>query len=245
MDAPETRIGCAGWTIPSALAERAPGPGTHLERYARVLDAVEVNSTFYRAHRPTTYARWAASVPPHFRFALKLPREITHLRRLADCDEPLARFLQETAALGDRRGPLLIQLPPALRYEPGLARFFETLRALHDAPAACEPRHPSWFAPAPDALLARFRIARVAADPPPAPQADEPGGFAGLVYLRLHGSPRKYWSSYGDAFLDTLAARIRAAPRHATTWCIFDNTAAGAALANALALRDRLAHPGT
>ena len=243
MPAHEIRIGCAGWTVPAALAERAPGPGTHLERYARVLDAVEVNSTFYRAHRPSTYARWAASVPPHFRFALKLPREITHVRRLAGCDEPLTRFLDETAALGDRRGPLLIQLPPALRYEPRLARFFETLRRLHDGPAACEPRHPSWFAPEPDTLLARFRIARVAADPPPAPEADEPGGSAGLVYLRLHGSPHKYWSSYADTFLDTLARRLRAAARRAPAWCIFDNTAAGAAFANALALRERLRRP--
>ena len=79
------------------------------------LPAVEINSSFYRPHRPSTYARWAAETPEGFPFAVKLPKEITHKRRLVDVAEPLDRFLAETAALGPKRGPLLVQLPPSLR----------------------------------------------------------------------------------------------------------------------------------
>jgi uncharacterized protein YecE (DUF72 family) len=78
------RIGCAGWNLPSAKADAFPGPGSHLERYARVLRAVEVNSSFYRPHRRETWERWAGSVPVDFRFSVKVPRQITHFRRLRD-----------------------------------------------------------------------------------------------------------------------------------------------------------------
>ena len=90
------RIGTAGWTVPKAVAEKFPGEGGHLARYAGRFDAVEINSSFYRPHRPATYARWAASVPHGFRFAMKIPREITHTRRLADAMDPLDRFLSPT-----------------------------------------------------------------------------------------------------------------------------------------------------
>ena len=72
------RIGCAGWSIPKAHAGAFPAVGTALERYAQVFDCVEINSSFYRSHRPSTYERWAASVPDHFRFSVKMPKQITH-----------------------------------------------------------------------------------------------------------------------------------------------------------------------
>lgn len=109
------RIGTAGWSVPAAHRGRFPEAGTLLERYAARFDAVEINSSFYRPHRPSTYARWAASVPAGFRFSLKLPREITHTRRLVEVAEPLDRFLGEVAALGERLGPVLVQLPPKFR----------------------------------------------------------------------------------------------------------------------------------
>ena len=107
---------------------------------------------------------------------------------------------------------------------------------------ACEPRHASWFETEPAAIMAAHRIARVAADPARVLEAAEPGGWAGLVYHRLHGSPRMYFSSYDDAWLDALAVRLRlaAATAHAV-WCIFDNTAHGAAALNALGVVERLA----
>ena len=93
---PVVRIGCAGWSIGYAKDVLGTGDGSQLERYARVFDAVEINSSFYRPHLPKTYARWAASVPARFRFSVKMPREITHARRLRDCAEPLQRFLAAT-----------------------------------------------------------------------------------------------------------------------------------------------------
>jgi uncharacterized protein YecE (DUF72 family) len=98
----------------------------------------------------------------------------------------------------------------------------------------CEPRHPTWFSPGAEALLVKHRVARVAADPPPATGAEQPGGWKDVAYFRLHGSPRKYWSRYADEYVQALAHTLLDAARSAEVWCIFDNTASGAALANAL-----------
>jgi uncharacterized protein YecE (DUF72 family) len=236
-------IGTAGWSLPVALQPRFPGEGTHLERYARVLGAVEINSSFYRPHRPATYARWAAGVPEGFRFAVKVPRAITHERRLRDCEAPLDELLGQARALGETLGCLLVQLPPALRYDAAVAEAFLTaLRARHDGPVALEPRHATWFGDAAERVMREHGVARVAADPARVPEAGVPGGAGELVYLRLHGSPRIYHSPYDDAALDALAARIAAASRRArAVWCIFDNTASGHALPNALGLVRRLA----
>jgi uncharacterized protein YecE (DUF72 family) len=236
------RIGVAGWTIPPQQKAAFAGEGTHLARYARHFNTVEINSSFYRPHRPATYARWAASVPADFRFAVKLPREITHRRKLIDVDEPLDRFLAETSALGEKRGPLLIQLPPSLAYVEAVApAFLEALRMRFDGALVCEPRHPSWFTDAVDAMLVRLRIARVAADPALVPRAAVPGGWPNLVYYRLHGAPKMYYSPYVPAQLDVLAEGLRASlKRGCEAWCIFDNTARGAATTDALSLMERL-----
>jgi uncharacterized protein YecE (DUF72 family) len=240
------RIGVAGWGVPKALAAEFPGEGPHLARYARRFAAVEIDTSFDRSHKPETYARWAASAPPDFRFAVKAPREITHRRRLVDAAEPLDRFLAEIERLGDKLGPILVQLPPSLSYdEATVAAFFETLRARHEGDVACEPRHLSWFEDCVDALLSQFRIARVAADPPPAPRAAAPGGWPGLVYYRWHGAPKVYYSDYDATALDAIAQRLRApsAAGSSQTWCIFDNTALGEATKDALSLMGRLSEP--
>lgn len=230
------RIGCAGWSIPAAQAAAFAGGGTHLERYARVLGAVEIDSSFHRPHRRSTYERWAAAVPPAFRFAVKIPREITHVRRLAGVGDPLGRFLGEVEGLGEKLAVLLLQLPPSLEFEVRRARrFFRLLRAGYRGPVACEPRHPGWFSPAAERLLLDEGVCRVAADPPPVPEADRPAGWPGLIYFRLHGAPRRYYSSYSHESLEALAARLRESGS-APVWVIFDNTAAGAAIDNALAL---------
>jgi len=236
------RVGTAGWSIPKQHAVEFPGKGTHLERYARVLPAVEINSSFYRPHRPVTYARWAAGVPPGFRFAAKLPRAITHERRLVDAAEPLARFLGEVEALGDRLGPLLVQLPPSLPYDDAVvADFLALLRARFAGGVACEPRHASWFADVAEARLLAFRVARVAADPAVVPRAALPGGWMGLTYRRLHGSPEMYRSAYSDGILAGTAQAMREDPPEAQErWCILDNTALGEATGNALGLLRRL-----
>jgi uncharacterized protein YecE (DUF72 family) len=209
-----------------------------LQRYGRVFRCAEINSSFSRPHAATTYARWAAATPDDFRFAVKVPREITHERRLRRSREPLQQFLEQTAGLGAKRGPLLVQLPPSFEYVRRVAdRFFTMLRSMHDGPIVCEPRHPSWFDKA-DALLAGHHVARAAADPCVVASASRPAGWPGLVYYRLHGSPRTYWSSYERRAIDGIAATLR--EHSAERWCIFDNTAAGAALENAWLLQQRL-----
>lgn len=233
----ELRIGCAGWAIPAPHASSFPGVGSHLERYARVLPAVEINSSFYRPHKPETYARWGRSVPEGFRFSVKAPREITHKRRLVDVEPQLRAFLAQVCALGPALGPILVQLPPSLAFDTGRVRaFFETLRDLHDGGVVCEPRHPSWFAAGPEALLEQLRVGHVAADPALVPDAASPGGWRGLAYFRLHGSPQVYQSAYSESFLRSLSETLVSLAGRGPAWCIFDNTAAGAAQPNALKL---------
>jgi uncharacterized protein YecE (DUF72 family) len=232
-------IGCAGWSIPREHARHFTADGSHLEKYASRFTAVEVNSSFHRPHRPTTYARWAASVPGDFRFAVKVPKEITYALRLIEADDLLDRFLAEAAGLGDRLGPLLVQLPPSLAFSASVVRtFFKALRARFVGDVVCEPRHVSWFEPAADRLLAGLRVARVAADPAVVPTAAEPGGWEELRYYRLHGSPRTYYSSYRVEVLAALREELGDVPV-VPTWVIFDNTALGAATANGLDMLER------
>jgi uncharacterized protein YecE (DUF72 family) len=234
-------VGTAGWSIPRTSTHRCPSEGTHLQRYSRIFRCAEINSSFHRPHAAATYAKWADSTPPGFRFAFKMPRTITHDRELRRVSGPLERFLRETDGLGRKRGPLLVQLPPSQTFDRRVAaRFLELLRREYQGSVVCEPRHATWFSSRADALLVRFKVARVAADPPPALGADIPGGWTGLVYYRLHGAPRKYWSKYGVSYLGGLKDALRSVPPTVDAWCVFDNTASGAALENAFELSEAL-----
>ena len=128
------RIATAGWSIPRTLSEKFPEHGSSLERYAGVFNSVEINSTFYRPHKPSTFARWAASVPENFRFSVKAPREITHVKRLVDCNAAVAKFFDETDYLGAKRGPILMQLPPSLPFIAPRPKRFSPSSAI-DIPA--------------------------------------------------------------------------------------------------------------
>jgi len=226
------RIGTAGWSIPRLTSASFPTEGTHLERYARVLHCAEINSTFYRTSRLATYAKWAASTPDDFLFSLKAPRTITHESALAPAPQQLKDFLTQTSALVEKRGPILFQLPPKQAFNPTRAKAFLTLlRDLYQGPTVFEPRHETWFTPEAESLFKTFHIARAAADPPRIAAATQPGGDPTLVYYRLHGSPRIYYSTYTPEYLEALSKAIT--PH---TWVIFDNTASGAATENALSL---------
>ncbi|WP_348647132.1 DUF72 domain-containing protein [Mesorhizobium sp. NZP2077] len=213
-----------------------PQPGSHLERYSRHFPIVEIDTSFYKPHRRETYERWAGSVPERFRFAVKTPKAMTHENRLVDCETLADAFLQQVDGLDEKLSVLLVQLPPSLAFEPDVADgFFEMLGWRSLARLACEPRHPSWFEAEAEALLASRRIARVAADPAPVPAAAVPGGWAGLAYFRWHGMPRVYYSDYDTEALDRISRQVQAASASgAEVWGIFDNTAAGHALGNAL-----------
>jgi uncharacterized protein YecE (DUF72 family) len=215
-------------------------PGTHLERYARRFDCAEINSSFHRPHAATTYAKWRASTPAAFRFSVKIPRAITHDLKLQRAREPFIAFLAQTDGLAEKRGPLLLQLPPSLTFDgPVLTRFLNMVRRVYAGAIVCEPRHATWFSPRADALLARYQISRVAADPPPVPESTIPAGWARMAYFRLHGSPRTYWSRYDENAIETLAGTLDKTTAE-QVWCVFDNTASGAAIENAWELRERL-----
>lgn len=235
-------IGCAGWAVPKQHTAHFPVEGSHLERYAAVFRAVEINSSFYRPHQTKTYARWAQSVPNDFRFAVKVPKAITHNNRLVNSEVALDSLLEGCAGLGEKLGPLLVQLPPSLKYHPETAStFFKALRERFVGEVVCEPRHLTWFNPEAEEMLITHRIARVAADPALTPLAAEPGGWQGLVYYRLHGSPRIYYSDYSDDYLKSLTQRLaKAATQSLPVWCIFDNTAEFAATGNVLNVLEQL-----
>jgi uncharacterized protein YecE (DUF72 family) len=235
-----TLIGCAGWNLSRAAAADFPPDGSQLQRYAAVLNAVEINSSFYRPHQPQTYARWADSTPDGFRFAVKLPRTITHQQRLAQPDALLDRFAAEAGALGGKLGCVLVQLPPSLQLDAGLASgLFAALAARFGCMLACEARHPTWFSDDATALLKAHGVTRVIADPP----AGQPGPHVpttGAVYVRLHGSPRIYASLYSDQQLQDVAATLAGRMPGSTGWCIFDNTMSGLQTQQALRLRELL-----
>jgi uncharacterized protein YecE (DUF72 family) len=238
-------IGTAAWSIPREAADAFAATGHSLQRYAGVLNCVEINSSFYRSHRQETYRKWAELTPLGFRFSVKLPRSITHDGRLRRARVPLQRFAEEVSGLGERLGVLLVQLPASLAFEPRQVRsFFRLLQELCPCPAVCEPRHASWFTPSADNVLESLEVSRAAADPARSAEAARPGGWRGpqgdgkgaVLYHRWHGSPRMYWSRYDRDWLDARARELSAWSSEADLWSIFDNTAGGAALVNALEL---------
>lgn len=234
------RVGCAGWNIPQQVASHFCSSGSHLERYSKEFNCCEINSSFYRSHKKATWERWANSVPSEFRFSVKAPKTITHELRLNCSSQVLSAFLEQINYLGEKLGPVLIQLPPSLEFDRVRARkFLSLLRKNFCGEVVWEPRHASWFEDPGDVLLKEFQIARAAADPPCVPASARPGGLASLAYFRLHGSPRRYFSAYSGHYLNKLAAQLaNLAGAHA--WCIFDNTASGFAVQNAFELTAKL-----
>jgi uncharacterized protein YecE (DUF72 family) len=233
-------VGCAGWTLRKDQFPLSPNSGSHLERYAARFNCVEINSSFYRSHRPSTYRRWADVTPPTFRFAVKLPKQITHVERLKSSNGAIDQFGEEVAGLGRKLGVVLVQLPPTLRFDPDVAtEFFRQLTAASVGPVAIEPRHASWFDAHVGLFLNAHGIGRVAADPAVTSEAAEPVSANGITYYRWHGVPRMYYSSYDEPRLNELAGRLISAISSSTeVWCIFDNTAEGAATTNALSIKD-------
>lgn len=230
-------FGCAGWAIPLQFSSEFPVGGSHLERYAQVLPCSEINSSFYRPHRRATWERWANAVPTGFRFAVKAPKAVTHESSLSCTGNDLMRFFEQALFLGAMLGPVLFQTSPGLTYDVNVARqFFSSLRTIYLGQVVIEPRHPSWFTEDAERLLVDFDIARVAADPAPTPKAKDPGGSKLLAYYRLHGSPHMYYSAYSEEALVKVAASLQSGRQRGDIWCVFDNTASGAAVGDALRL---------
>lgn len=234
------RIGISGWRYapwrgvfyPKGLPQRR-----ELEYASRRLGTVEINGSFYALQRPESYRAWLGQVPEDFVFSVKGGRFITHLKKLADVETPLANFFASgVLALGPALGPVLWQLPPSLGFDAGrLARFFDllprstaaaaALAARHDARLddhawtttdadrplrhVLEVRHASFETPEFPALLREHGIGLVVADTAGKwPRLEDV--TADLVYARLHGDVELYVSGYDDVALDRWASRIRA-----------------------------------
>lgn len=194
------RVGTAAWTLPKEHKDRFPDVGSHLERYSQVLGAVEINSSFYKPHKRSTYERWASSVPKDFSFSVKLERLFTHERNLLEPGPELGERLEGINGLGAKFGCLLVQLPPKLGFEDEHVSFFETLRELYQGPIAFEPRHQSWNSSEAIKLRREFGLSPVFADPEPYSGANallaSKNEFPAVHYFRLHGSPEIYKSDY-------------------------------------------------
>jgi uncharacterized protein YecE (DUF72 family) len=168
-----------------------------------------------------------------------MPKAVSHTKRLRDCGAEVQAFLDQASCLGAKLGILLLQLPPGLAFDPRIVLpFLDDLRKRHHGAIACEPRHASWFMANVDAALREYGITRVAADPARVPRAAAPAGDRRIEYLRLHGSPRMYYDAYSDEARARLAQRLtRPEKRTRERWCIFDNTAEGHAIDDALKLK--------
>lgn len=241
-------IGTSGWSVAHAVAPASRPGSSGLERYAEYFSAVEINSTFHRLPLPKTLDRWRESTPKAFRFAVKLPRSITHEAGLIAAEAETAQFCELVARLERKLGALLVQLPPSLELEARVAStFLEHLKAVSPAPVALEPRHVSWFTAEAERMLVDLGIARVAADPACCEAASRPAAAVRPSYFRWHGSPRKYFSAYPPDAISAFAAQVLAMKRahgaRSEVYCFFDNTALGAAAINALSLQTELSAP--
>ena len=240
------RIGLAGWSEAASrhgkLLPRTPQEGaTGLQRYAAAFDFVEINSSFYRQVRPATYEKWCDEVPDDFRFAVKMHRLITHYTRLKNT-ELLKDFFGSVQALDGKLAAVLVQLPPTLVFEKErAAEFFRALRRLHRGDVVCEPRHRSWNEEEARTLLAEFQIGPVFTLIPPEDEDPLRGAGASVpLYVRLHGTPRKYYSPYSSHDLARLV-RVLHICRKRRCYVVFDNTAGPAGVRNALELQHLLA----
>jgi uncharacterized protein YecE (DUF72 family) len=241
-------IGTSGWSLSHVVAPASRSGLSGLERYAEYFNAVEINSTFYHLPLGKTVDRWRDSTPAGFRFAVKLPRSITHEAGLIAAESLTAEFCERVARFERKLGPLLVQLPPSLELDARVAaRFFEHLGRVSPAHVVLEPRHESWFTDDAEQLLVDHGIARAAADPACCERAAQPGATPGPSYFRWHGSPRKYFSAYPPDAISAFAAQVLAAKRarraRNEVYCFFDNTALGAAAVNALSLKTELLAP--
>lgn len=164
---------------------------------------------------------------------------MTHEQALRQCRAQVREFLGQVAGLGEKLRVLLVQTPGSLEFEPAVVRrFFAALVAAAPCHIVCEPRHVSWFSSSAEDTLRRYGIGRVAADPAKVPWASEPGGAGSLIYYRLHGSPKMYYSAYTAEYLKGLSEEVRFPDAECEeVWCVFDNTARHASWDNALELQ--------
>jgi uncharacterized protein YecE (DUF72 family) len=239
--AAEIRIGCSGWQYrhwrgdfyPADLAQ-----ARWLEFYAARFDTVELNNSFYRLPSADAFASWARRSPSGFRFAVKASRYLTHLRKLHDPAEPLELLWSRAARLGGHLGPMLYQLPPHWHRDVDRLRTF--LESVPEGRAqAVEFRDPTWYEPGIFSLLADHEVALCLHDMRGSSTPMPPASVGPLVYIRFHGSGRRYGGRYPDDVLRAWAERLVAwAEGGLPCWAYFNNDVGGHAPRDAVRLRE-------
>jgi uncharacterized protein YecE (DUF72 family) len=240
-------VGTSGWQYRDWRGRFYPDgmpQGRWLEHYSSAFATVEVNNAFYRLPERETFVRWRERTPADFCVAVKMSRYLTHIRRLREPAEPVARFLSRAEGLAGRLGPVLVQLPPTLRAEPALldavlAGFPPSVRV------AVEPRHASWWAPAVRSVLERRGAALVWADRLGRPVTPL-WRTTGWGYVRLHEGRATPRPGYGRAALASWLDRITGAfaPAREPVYVYFNNDPGGAAIRDATALAAAAARRG-
>jgi uncharacterized protein YecE (DUF72 family) len=233
------RVGTSGWNYgdwrerfyPRGLPARR-----WLEHYARSFDTVEVNATFYRLVAREAVAGWVEQTPPHFVFAVKASRYLTHMKRLTDMERGVERFYERIEPLVEagRLGPVLWQLPE--RFHRDDDRLAAALDRLPEGRHCFEFRHPSWFRPEVFDMLREREVALVIPDHPARPfQAHV--FTAGWTFVRLHHGARGRRGNYSRAEIEEWAERLATWRREVEAYVYFNNDWEGFAVANARALR--------
>ena len=235
------RVGCSGWQYKHWRNDFYPAglPQTRwFEHYASQFDTVEINNTFYRLPEQHTFAEWKTRAPQDFLYAVKASRFLTHMKKLKDPVEPLARLFSRARPLGPTFGPVLYQLPP--NWGVDLPRLTAFLRALPNRRRhAIEFRDPSWYTDEVYALLIRHGVALCLHDM--AGSATGRIAIGPFVYVRFHG-PRKYNGRYEDRVIDEWAAWIAVQVGDGRpAFAYFNNDIGGHAPRDAVRLRRRIA----
>lgn len=245
--------GTSGLVLPAPNKQAFPEAfraGSRLAYYSTLFNSIEINSTFYKMPLPTTFSRWAGEVQPDFRFTIKLWRGITHVPGLRFTKEDVYRCLYAVHHLGEKKGALLIQLPPGLQVSAAekLEQLLDTVCAADPARAwklAVEFRHRSWYTPEVWALLHRYQASGVLHDMPASsitelpdpPALVLPASPVPFVYLRFHGPAGDYKGGYSDAGLRTWAEKAVAWLSTGKEVFIYFNNTIGDALPNLIRLR--------
>jgi uncharacterized protein YecE (DUF72 family) len=236
------RVGCSGWQYAdwrgSFYPQREP-QRRWLELYAERFDTVEVNSTFYRLPRRDAVAGWVKQTPDGFTFTVKASRYLTHIKRLTDLGDGVARFYERIEPLVEagRLGPVLWQLPGNFHRDD--ARLQAWLQALPSGLHTIEFRHPSWFAPPVMRALRRHQVALTIGDHPERPFQTHQA-TASWRFVRFHYGARGRAGNYSATEIETWARRIAQWRRREAVWAYFNNDWRGFAPANARLLARKL-----
>lgn len=237
-------IGTSGWSYdhwqglfyPQELSK-----GRWLEFYMQHFDTVELNTSFYRLPKKKTFVNWRERTPKNFIYSVKMSRYVSHIKRLLNPEESLPRFFESVSALKEKCGPILIQLPPSLKFnEERTENFLRVLtRDYSSYRFTLECRNESWFLKPVYKLLKGYGVALCLADTPNCPYVEEI--TSDFIYIRLHGHEQLYASNYGDQQLEAWGVKIRGWNNEGMdVYVYFDNDANAYAPKNALGLKEIL-----